>query len=88
MKPYYQTPYKKAVKNIFDGVLPELPDRNDFKKRFNVSDELINFMVKRIEHPLFVALQDVMNRCMSLDPEDRPTSLEVVQMLEARLQKR
>ena len=88
LKPYYQTPYKKAVKNILDGVLPELPDRNDFKKRFNVSDELINFMVKRIEHPLFVALQDVMNRCMSLDPEDRPTSLEVVQMLEARLQKR
>lgn len=38
-------------------------------------------MTKRAKHPLLVALQDVMKRCWSFNPSERPTSLEVVQML-------
>ena len=55
-------------------------------KHNHFSDEQIDFLINRKKHPLFVALQDVMKKCWSFDPGDRPTSLEVVQMLEARLQ--
>jgi hypothetical protein len=87
LKPYFQHSYDHAVRDILQGILPELPDDNDYLRYLHFSDEQIDFVIKRSNHPLFVALQDVMKKCWSFDPEDRPTSLEVVQMLEARLQK-
>jgi len=87
LHPYFQSSYDNAVRDILQGKLPKLPDDADYRRYLNFSDKQIDFVIMRSKHPLFVALQDVMKKCWSFDPEYRPTSLEVVQMLEARLQK-
>ncbi len=88
LKPYFHySSYEKVVKDILRGKLPELPDASDYKEYLYFNDKKADFAMKRSEHPLFIALQDVMKKCRSFKPEDRPTSLEVVQMLEERLKK-
>jgi hypothetical protein len=81
LRPYFHTSFSNAVKNITHGEIPKLPDHDDYKKYLRFYDEEIDFVTKRAKHPLLVALQDVMKRCWSFNPSDRPTSLEVVQML-------
>jgi hypothetical protein len=87
LKPYFQSSFDDAVSDILDGRLPELPDDSDYKEYLYYSSEKVDFAIKRSEHPLYIALQDVMKQCWSFKPEDRPTSLEVVQMLEEKLLK-
>jgi serine/threonine protein kinase len=81
LRPYFHASFSNAVKNILQGGIPKLPDHDDYKKYLHFDDEEIDFVTKRAKHPLLVALQDVMKRCWSFNPSDRPTSLEVVQML-------
>lgn len=81
LKPYFHTSFSNAVKNILQGEIPELPDHDDYKHYLHFNDEEIDFVTKRAKHPLLVVLQDVMKRCWSFNPSERPTSLEVVQML-------
>lgn len=81
LKPWFHTSSSNAVKNILQGEIPELPDRDDYKSYLHFDDEEIDFVTERAKHPLLVALQDVMKRCWSFDPSERPTSLEVVQVL-------
>ncbi len=87
LKPYFQSSFDDAVSDILGGRLPELPDDSDYKEYLYYSSEKVDFAIKRSEHPLYIALQDVMKQCWSFKPEDRPTSLEVVQMLEEKLLK-
>ena len=87
LKPYFQSSYDHAVKDILHGRLPELPDSSDYKEYLYYSNDKADFAIERSKHPLFIALQDVMKQCWSFKPEDRPTSLEVVQMLEENLLK-
>ena len=85
LKPYFQRSFDSAVEGILHGRLPKLPDANDCKKYLYYSEDKAEFASNRSKQPLFVALQDVMKKCWSFKPEDRPTSLQVVQMLEAKL---
>ncbi|EJK67770.1 hypothetical protein THAOC_11156, partial [Thalassiosira oceanica] len=41
----------------------------------------------RLDHPAVRALREVVERCWAYRPEDRPSSLEVVRMLEDGLEK-
>lgn len=88
LKPYFEySSYHQAVKDILLDKMPELPDASDYKEYLYFNDKEADFAMKRSKHPLFIALQDIMKKCRSFKPEDRPTSLEVVQMLEERLQR-
>lgn len=61
-----------AVRDILDGVLPELPDGLITKRKlFNISDELIDFVMKRINHPLFVAFARCNEKVLVVRPRGR-----------------
>ena len=80
-----------VMKMILDGITSKLPEEllslsdeeeedvmimNDMKRKFNLS------LKARSKHPAYVALKDVMLACWEYNPEVRPSSLKVVQMLE------
>jgi hypothetical protein len=76
---------KKRVKkqNSESGVYNEgESDDND-----NLTQQQQQQQQKRMEqfnHPASVALREVMVKCWEYKPEDRPSSLEIVQMLEEK----
>ena len=81
-----------VMKMILDGITSKLPEEllslsddeeeedvmimNDMKRILNLS------LKARSKHPAYVALKDVMLACWEYNPEVRPSSLKVVQMLE------
>ena len=65
--PYYNL-RSSFNRAIKAGELPLLPE-NAMKER-------------ELNHPAYIALKEIMIKCMALKLEDRPTSLEVVHMLE------
>lgn len=86
LRPFYQ--FNRETNSIaindyiLKGKLPKLPTPLDYKQYKNFTDEQIDFVMKRQEHPLLVVVRDVMKGCWSFDAKDRPTSLDVLQMLE------
>ena len=86
LRPFYQ--FNRETNNIaindyiLKGKLPKLPTPLDYRHYKNFTDEQIDFVTRRQEHPLLVVVRDVMKGCWSFDAKDRPTSLEVLQMLE------
>ena len=82
------------MKMILDGITSKLPEEllslsddgdeeekdvvkmNDMMRNVNLS------LKSRSKHPAYVALKDIMLACWEYDPEVRPSSLKVVQMLE------
>lgn len=86
LRPFYQ--FNRETNSIaindyiLKGKFPKLPTPLDYKHYKNFTDEQIDFVTRRQEHPLLVVVRDVMKGCWSFDAKDRPTSLEVVQMLE------
>lgn len=82
-----------VMKMILDGITSKLPEEllslsddddeeedvmiiNDMMRKINLS------LKERSKHPAYVALKDVMLACWEYNPEVRPSSLKVVQMLE------
>ena len=81
LPPFYQFSRETNRDYILQGKLPNLPSRSDYKHYKKFTDKEIDFVTMRQEHPLLVVVRDVMKGCWSFDAKDRPTSLEVVQML-------
>lgn len=82
-----------VMKMILDGITSKLPEEllslsddddeaedvmiiNDMMRKLNLS------LMERSKHPAYVALKDVMLACWEYNPDVRPSSLKVVQMLE------
>ncbi len=76
---YYVRNYKKAVEKILRGERPRLPDVREYKK---YGERTMRKVKERSRQPLFVSLKKVMTKCWAFEPEDRPSSLQVVQMME------
>jgi len=77
---------------LTDGLDPYVDKRNyaDAIKRGeipNVPRSLQDGDDNGKRHPAYAALEEVMERCMAFKLEDRPSSLEVVRMLEERLER-
>ena len=82
-KPYYHIgSYDKAAKLILSGEKPRLPDVT--KEYSSYDDEIVEMVKRRSKHPLFIALKGIMIKCWAFKPSDRPSSFEVVQMLEEK----
>ena len=89
-KPYYQLRgpknFPEAVGRIGRGVWPELPGPEEYyyDDSEDDGDEEVeaSFRAGRTDHPAYQALVEVMHKCWAYDSEKRPTSLEVVVMLE------
>ena len=82
-KPYFHVPsFDKAVQRILKGKLPRLPTIEEYEDDYG--EDVIPFVKERAKHPAFLALKEVMVKCWALKPKDRPSSLEVVQMLEEK----
>lgn len=82
-KPWYHVPnYDKAVRMILDGEKPRLPRIEEYERKYD--REALPFLEERSKHPAFVALREVMRECWAFEPKDRPSSLEVVRMLEEK----
>lgn len=77
---YYMERYDRAVKAILNGETPRLPEVEEYGREFG--GEIAALVRERSRHPAFARLREVMIRCWSLEPGDRPLSSWVVQMLE------
>lgn len=81
-KPWYYTKsYKTGVDAILRGEMPRLPGVEEYR---SYGKEISGKFRERSKHPAFAALRDVMRRCWAFEPKDRPSSLQVVQMLEQK----
>ncbi|KAL7464626.1 hypothetical protein ACHAXS_004975 [Conticribra weissflogii] len=81
-KPYHDSSsYEKAVKKVLKGKLPHLPKLNEYER------EVADQVRERAYHPAYRALQKVMLKCWAYEPQHRPSSLEVVRILEQELRK-
>ena len=78
---YHMRSYDSSVKAILNGETPPLPDIKAYER---YGDEVMKFVEERMNHPAFLALKEVMVKCWAFKPEDRPSALEVVRMLEER----
>jgi len=78
---YYAKSYKKGVDAILRGQMPRLPGVEEYG---SYGKEIVGKVRERSKHPAFVALRDVMRRCWAFEPKDRPSSLQVLQMLEEK----
>lgn len=78
---YYISGYEKGVKKWLNKEKPRLPKLDEYEK---YGDKVVDFMSLRAKHTAFVALKEVMYKCFEYEPKDRPSSFEVVQMLEAK----
>ena len=78
---YYISGYQNGVKKWLNKEKPRLPNLGDYEK---YGDKVVEFMSLRANHTAFVALKEVMYKCFEYEPKDRPSSFEVVQMLEAK----
>ena len=84
-KPWYHLHnYQYAVKGILNGEKPRLPTSDEYKSG---GKKIVQFVEERSKHPAFVALKEIMMKCWAFKPEDRPSSKEVVQMLEKKWSK-
>ncbi|KAL3826351.1 hypothetical protein ACHAXA_003675 [Cyclostephanos tholiformis] len=89
---YYIEDYDLAIKRILGGEKSALPDdildeeRLDEGAITGVEEFEVNASSRRerSRHPALVALREVMMKCWEFKPEDRPSSLQVVQMLEEK----
>ena len=92
---YYVDDYETAVKRILGGETSQLPDDllllaegggdrdgGGIARGGKEREEEAARRRERSTHPAFVALREVMMKCWEYKPEDRPSSLRVVQMLE------
>jgi len=77
---YYLHNYDKAVKLWLKGEKPRLPAIDEHAS----NNKNLIVAKERSKHPAFVALAEVMMKCWAFKPEDRPSSLEVVKMLEEK----
>ena len=73
--------YNDAVKGILNGEKPRLPNSDEYRSD---GEKIVQFVKERSKHPAFVALKEIMTKCWAFKPEDRPSSKEVVQMLEKK----
>mmetsp|Transcript_33219 Transcript_33219/g.70782 ORF Transcript_33219/g.70782 Transcript_33219/m.70782 type:complete len:293 (+) Transcript_33219:350-1228(+) len=78
---YYVGNYKKAVEKILRGERPRLPNAREYEK---YGERTMRRVRERSRQPAFVALKKVMTKCWAFEPEDRPSSLQVVRMLEEK----
>ena len=69
---------------LTNGFHPHYESRNYYKP---IKEAQPLHIPKRLDldHPAYDALMDVMKKCMTLELKDRPTSLEVVHMLEEKM---
>jgi serine/threonine protein kinase len=93
---YYVDDYDTAVERILGGETSRLPDDLLLAEQEEERDDGGDIAAgngeereeeaarrrERSTHPAFVALREVMMKCWEYKPEDRPSSLRVVQMLE------
>lgn len=79
--PYYYRKFDSAVKQIIAGKLPPLPPLQNYEKR---GAETVAFVEKRNKHPAFIALQEIMLRCWSFNPDDRPSSFGLLKMFDSK----
>ena len=81
-KPWYNGgSYKKSVAKILNGEQPTLPTIEEYNTR-EFDKKVVAFVRERSKHPAFTALKKVMSKCWEFEPEDRPSALRVVEMLE------
>ncbi|KAL9180863.1 hypothetical protein ACHAXT_011316 [Thalassiosira profunda] len=78
---YYVSSYKKGVARILDGEQPRLPNLEEYE---SYGEKAMARIRERSKHPAFVALQEVTAKCWAFEPEERPSSHEVVKMLEEK----
>jgi len=76
---YYIRSYDEGVKLILNGEQPRLPNVEEYKRD---GERSVAQVKERSKHPAFIALKEVMSKCWAFKPKDRPSSLQVVQMLE------
>mmetsp|Transcript_36962 Transcript_36962/g.62866 ORF Transcript_36962/g.62866 Transcript_36962/m.62866 type:complete len:126 (+) Transcript_36962:1-378(+) len=81
---YYIGTYDKGVKEILAGEQPRLPRWEEYK---SYGEKVVAHVKQRSKHPLFLALAEVMSKCWAFESKDRPSSMQVVQMLEERWRK-
>ncbi|KAL3807246.1 hypothetical protein ACHAXA_007979 [Cyclostephanos tholiformis] len=89
---YYVEDYDLAIERILGGEKSALPDdildeeKLDEGAITGVEEFEVNAPSRRerSRHPALVALREVMMKCWEFKPEDRPSSLQVVQMLEEK----
>ena len=81
-KPWYHLrSYKEITGNILKGEKPRLPSLEEYS---DYDEDIISHVTKRSKHPAYLALKEIMLKCWAFKPEDRPSSFEVVQMLEKK----
>ena len=76
---YYVRSYDEGVERWLNGEKPRLPKT---KKYQGYGERVFSIVQTRSKHPAFLAVKEVMVKCWALKPEHRPSSLQVVQMLE------
>ncbi|KAL7517125.1 hypothetical protein ACHAWX_002076 [Stephanocyclus meneghinianus] len=82
LDPYYQVnSIESVVKKVIAGQLPRLPRLEEYEK---FGFKTVAVVKERANHPAFLALQRIMMQCWSYKPEERPSSLEVLNMFEAK----
>ena len=82
LSPYYEiSEFDSSVKRILKGKLPQLPGTDHYKK---YGDEAVDFIRKRANHPAYIVLQKIMHDCWKFEPNDRPSSLDVLKIFEAK----
>jgi serine/threonine protein kinase len=84
MKPwYYIKSFDSAVKEIQKGRQSSLPPADAYEEAFG--ENVVAHVKERSSHPAFLALKEVMEKCWAFKPTDRPSSLQVVEMLKAKI---
>ena len=82
LAPYYElSEFDSSVKRILKGKLPQLPPTDHYKK---FGEDAVDFIKKRANHPAYKALQKIMHDCWKFDPNDRPSSLDVLKIFEVK----
>ena len=92
---YYVEDYDLAVERILGGEksslpneIPEEEEEEELGEGVIAGDEEFEVDApsrrERSRHPALAALREIMMKCWEFKPEDRPSSLQVVQMLEEK----
>mmetsp|Transcript_18423 Transcript_18423/g.38697 ORF Transcript_18423/g.38697 Transcript_18423/m.38697 type:complete len:654 (+) Transcript_18423:265-2226(+) len=82
-----RTPYRgiqrdEGVQLILGGTTPALPKPVEYADDYG--EEAVLHVEERARHPAYRALVEVMNECWTLTAEDRPSSLQVVRLMEEK----
>merc|ERR1712194_330209 len=83
---YYIRSYDEGVKRWLNGEKPRLPKPDEYQDcgKRDCGELVRAFVEERAKHPAFLAVKKVMTKCWALKPEERPSSLQVVHMLEEK----